>query len=112
MLEPAQKNPNDKNYWRGKVDAELKSINAELKSTKETIKENSEKTNKKLDKIDLALRNGGDKNPGLISQVRDVVKWKCKVEKISYAIMIAIVLDILFRVLNSQTVGQLFHNTP
>ena len=91
----------DKDYWRGKVDTELK-----------TIKESQKETNVTLEKIDKALRNGGNSSPGLISQVRTILDWKGKIEKVSYAIMVFIILDIATRFLNSSTVEQLFHNPP
>jgi len=92
---------NGKDYWRGKVDTELASI-----------KESQKETNEKLDKINTALLNGGADKPGLISQVRDVINWKGKIEKISYAIIIFIVLDMVTRFINSPTMEQLFHNVP
>ena len=93
--------PNGKDYWRGKVDTELKSI-----------KEGQKETNETLDKIDKALRNGGNSNPGLISQVRNILDWKGKIEKVSYAIIVFIILDMATRFLNSSTMEQLFHNPP
>ena len=102
----------EKDYWRGKVDSELKSIKEEVKKTNENVKSEMEKANKALDKIDEALRNGRDNKPGLIGQVREIARWKGKIEKISYAIIVALALDIVFRVLNSPAMEQLFHNTP
>jgi len=93
--------PDGKDYWRGKVDTELKSI-----------KESQKETNETLDKIDKALRNGGNSNPGLISQVRNILDWKGKIEKVSYAIIVFIILDMATRFLNSSTMEQLFHNPP
>jgi len=93
--------PDGKDYWRGKVDTELKSI-----------KESQKETNETLDKIDKALRNGGNSNPGLISQVRNILDWKGKIEKVSYAIIVFIILDMATRFLNSSTMEQLFHNVP
>ena len=104
--------PNGKDYWRGIVDTELASIKVEQQKTNENIKEESEKTNKKLDKIDDALRNGGNSNPGLISQVREITRWKGKIEKFWYGIIVFIILDVATRFLNSSTVEQLFHNPP
>ena len=103
---------NGRDYWRGRIDTELASIKEEVKKTNENIESVMVKTNEKLDKIDCLLRNGGDDKPGLISKVREIADWKGKIEKISYGIIIFIVLDIVTRVLNSSTVEQLFHNTP
>jgi len=104
--------PNGKDYWRGTVDTELASIKDEVKKTNENIENVMKKTNEKLDKIDGALRNGSDNKPGLIGQVREIANWKGKIEKISYAIIIFIILDMATRVLNSSTMEQLFHNVP
>ena len=92
---------NGKDYWRGKVDTELKSI-----------KESQKETNDTLEKIDKALRNGGNSNPGLISQVREITRWKGKIEKFWYGIIVFIILDVATRFLNSPTMEQLFHNPP
>ena len=92
---------NGKDYWRGKVDTKLGSIEEIQKETNET-----------LEKIDKALRNGGNSNPGLISQVREITRWKGKIEKFWYGIIVFIILDVATRFLNSPTMEQLFHNPP
>jgi len=84
--------PNDKDYWRGQVDADLKDIN------------------KKVDKILSILDENG--NPGLISQVRRLSEWKRKIEKITYAVGLVIILDVIVRILNSSLAEEIFHNTP
>ena len=93
---------NGKDYWRGKIDGKLGSFDTRLENIEGDVKE-----------IKGLLKNGSDSDkPGIISRVREITSWKGKIEKISYAIIIFIVLDMVTRFINSPTMEQLFRNVP
>jgi len=93
--------PDKDEYWKGQVDSKLDSICKKV-----------DRVEVKVEKIDTTLRNGGNDKPGLIGQVREINKWKNNIEKVGYAIGIAIILDVVVRVLNSQAFMDIFHHTP
>ena len=83
-------------YWKGQVDSKLDSICKKITNIEGNVRD-----------IDKTLRNGGDSKPGIVGQVRELVKWKDTVNKVAYAVGIAIILDVIVRIMNSQAVAHL-----
>ena len=88
------------NYWKGQIDLKLDTIYMKVDRVESDVKDLRE-----------MLVDGGD-NPGLIAKVRENTEWRNKLEKAIYVVGIAIILDIVVRVLNSQALADLFHHVP
>lgn len=84
--------PNGEEYRRGKVDKELEFIRKAVERILNILEENG--------------------NPGLISQVRRLSEWKDRIEKLFWVVIVAIILDIVVRVLNSQLISNIFNQAP